>query len=389
MRICLVYDHLYPATIGGAERWLHGLSLALAGAGHEVTYLTMTHWENEPPVLPGVHIVGLTPPGRVYGEERRALLPPLRFGWAIARHLARHGSRYDVVHAESFPFFPLLAIALLRRRHGYAVVVDWLEVWSRPYWRRYAGRIVGTMGWLVQKACVRTRHRALCLSHMHARRLVAEGYRGEPIVLPGLYEGPLAPSVATAIEPLVVYAGRHVAEKRVHALVQAFSEVSRRRPDLRLEIYGDGVESRRIAATIGDLGLDRVAMMMGRRAETEVMAAFGRAACLATASEREGYGLIVVEAAARGTPSVVVAGEENAATELVEPGVNGEIAASAAPADIAEAIVRVVESGADLRESTVAWFASNAGHLRLENSLDVVLGVYSEVGGAVETLTSR
>ena len=36
--------------------------------------------------------------------------------------------------------------------------------------------------------------------------------------------------------------------------------------------------------------------------------------------------MVVVEAAARGTPSVVVAGEDNAATELIEEGVNGIVA---------------------------------------------------------------
>ena len=48
-----------------------------------------------------------------------------------------------------------------------------------------------------------------------------------------------------------------------------------------------------------------------------------RALCLLLTSRREGYGLVVVEAASHGTPSVVVAGEDNAATELIEEGVNG------------------------------------------------------------------
>ena len=39
--------------------------------------------------------------------------------------------------------------------------------------------------------------------------------------------------------------------------------------------------------------------------------------------------MVVVEAAARGTPSIVVAGEDNAAVELIEEGVNGFVVASA------------------------------------------------------------
>ena len=46
---------------------------------------------------------------------------------------------------------------------------------------------------------------------------------------------------------------------------------------------------------------------------------------------REGYGLVVVEAAARGTPSVVVADEDNAAVELVDDGDNGVVARPTIP----------------------------------------------------------
>ena len=87
-------------------------------------------------------------------------------------------------------------------------------------------------------------------------------------------------------------------------------------------------------------------MFLGRRPQEDVEGAFSRAACIATASEREGYGLIVVEAAARGTPSVVVDGLENAAVELVVDGVNGVVAPEASADSIGSAISTVVRRGA-------------------------------------------
>jgi len=116
----------------------------------------------------------------------------------------------------------------------------------------------------------------------------------------------------------------------------------------------------------------------GHRPEEEVAAALGRAACLASASEREGYGLVVVEAAAHGTPSVVVAGAENAATELVHDGVNGAIARDASPEELADAMLRVVDAGRSLRTSTSNWFATNAERLSLQTSLELVVRAYSE-----------
>ncbi len=101
------------------------------------------------------------------------------------------------------------------------------------------------------------------------------------------------------------------------------------------------------------------------------------ALCMLLPSRREGYGMVVVEAAARGTPSIVVAGEDNAATELIAEGVNGTIAARADPQEIADAIVRVHAAGIGLRESTVSWFVENAEWLSLEHSLEIVLESYA------------
>ena len=378
MRVCIVYDHLYPATVGGGERWLHDLALALARAGHDVTYLTMRHWDGDPPELPGVAVVGLTPAGTVYAEGRRSLGPPLRFGIAVGRYLLRNGQRFDVVHSAAFPYFPLLAASLARRRGRFRLVGDWFEVWTRDYWRRYAGTLAGSAGWLVQRACVHVRHDAFCNSRHTERRLLEEGFAGRHAVLPGLYAGPVDPTPATAVEPLVVYAGRHVREKRVPLLVDAFAHAARELPSLRLELYGDGPERPAVEARIRGLGLSDRASVRGRRPQEELEAALARASCVATASEREGYGLIVVEAAARGTPSVVVAGGENAAAELVESGANGVVASRPTPESIGAAIVEVVERGVALREATLQWFADHADELRLERSLELVLQSYTD-----------
>jgi glycosyltransferase involved in cell wall biosynthesis len=77
-----------------------------------------------------------------------------------------------------------------------------------------------------------------------------------------------------------------------------------------------------------------------------------------------------------------VAGEDNAATELIEEGVNGTIAPRSDPQELAEAIVRVHAGGVALRERTAAWFAQNAERLSLESSLRIVLDGYA-AGGAL------
>jgi glycosyltransferase involved in cell wall biosynthesis len=378
MRICIVYDCLFPHTVGGAERWYRDLSERLAGDGHEVTYLTLRQWDRGvDPGVAGVEVRVVGPRMRLYASPgRRRVLPPLVFGIGVLWHLLRHGRRYDVVHTCSFPYFSLLSAAAIRRCWHYKLVVDWFEVWTRGYWHEYLGRLGGDLGWLVQLWCARRPQSALCFSRLHAARLRDEGLRGEITMLGGAYTGSLDARPVSDADPLVVFAGRHIPEKRVPALVPAIARARERLPELRAVIFGDGPDRSEVIELVSKLGLDGVVDVPGFVATEVVEDALDRAICMVLPSRREGYGLIVIEAAARGTPSVVVADPDNAAVELVTDGENGFIAASASPDDLAAAILRVHDAGRPLRESTAAFFARNAERVSLERSLEIALGVY-------------
>ena len=380
MRVCLVYDCLFPHTVGGAERWYRNLAERLSAEGHEVTYLTLRQWNRgEHPQIDGsVRVVSAGPRMALYtAGGRRRTLPPLVFGLGVFLHLLRHGRRYDVVHTASFPYFSLLAAGAARPLMRFELVVDWFEVWSRSYWRDYLGPLGGRIGALVQHLCALVPQRALCFSELHAARLREEGLRGPVTVLRGLYAGSAEPGRPRAAEPVVLFAARLIPEKQVTLAVAAVALAAQRIEGLRGEFLGEGPERSVLDAAIVEHGLQGIVSARGF-AETETVdAEMRRAMCMLLTSRREGYGLVVVEAAARGTPSVVVAGEDNAATELIVEAVNGTIAAQADPESVADAIVRVHEAGIALRESTARWFAENAGRLSLESSLRKVLAIYA------------
>jgi glycosyltransferase involved in cell wall biosynthesis len=174
----------------------------------------------------------------------------------------------------------------------------------------------------------------------------------------------------------VVFAGRHIPEKQVPALVPGFALARERAPELRLDVYGDGPERAAVERAIRDAGLDGSARVHGFVEAHEIDDALRHALCMVLPSRREGYGMVVIESAARGTPSVVVDHPDNAATELIADGVNGVLAPSAAPADLAAAILRVRSAGHALRETTAAWYERNALRLSLGASLDQVSAAY-------------
>jgi len=386
MRICVIYDCLFPFTVGGAERWYRNLAERLAAAGHEVTYLTLRQWDRgAPPEIAGpVQVVAVGPRMALYTDGgRRRILPPLVFGLGVLWHLLRHGRRYDVVHTCAFPYFSLLAAAALRPLRRYGLLVDWFEVWSRSYWHDYLGGLQGRIGALVQRACAAVPQHAFCFSELHAVRLRAEGLRGEVTVLRGLYAGSLQPAAVRMADPLVLFAGRLIPEKRVTLGVAAVALAAQRIEGLQGVFYGDGPEREALHEAIAEHGAEAFVAAPGFAAAELVEADMRRALCMLLPSRREGYGMVAVEASAHATPSIVVTGEDNAATELVQDGVNGVVVPSADPEAIAAAIVLVHEAGLAMRESTARWFAEHAKELSLESSLEQVLASYASTSTAV------
>lgn len=383
MRVLIVYDCLFPYTVGGGERWLRNVAQRLAAEGHDVTYLTLRQWKRGvAPELAGVRVVTAGPRMQLYVDGRRRIVPPLVFGLGTFAYLLRHGRRYDVVHTAAFPFFSLLAAAATRPLQRFTLVTEWYEVWTREYWESYLGRAGGRVGHGVQRLCARVPQRAICFSRLHAQRLREEGLRGEPILLEGMFSMPREPVASDRAQQRshasgeVVFAGRHIPEKRAPALVPALVAARERLPGLRAAIFGDGPQRPEVLRRIADADAGGWLRAPGFVPAQEIEAALAGALCMVLPSSREGYGLIVVESAAAGVPSIVVAGPDNAAVELVEEGVNGTVAASASVSDLADAIFRVVEAGPALRASTAAWFDANAQRLSVDSSLRTIVATY-------------
>ena len=235
-------------------------------------------------------------------------------------HLLRRGRRYDVVHTASFPYFSLLAAARradawpLSARGRLVRGLDAATTGSSTSARSAAGS-----AYAVQALCLRVpAARLLLLAPARAAAAWRAASRGEPTMLEGVYAGSLEAREPEPAEPLVVFAGRHIPEKRVPALVPAIAARTRpTAPTSARDLRRRAGARTRARARVDELGLDEVVSRAGlRRRRRGRRARCAAAGCMVLPSRREGYGMIVIEAAAAGTPSVVVRGDDNAATEL-------------------------------------------------------------------------
>jgi len=384
MKIALVYDRLYPQNIGGLERYYDALARGLA-TSNSVSYITRKVDDDGPPIGRRPYRVVTVAPNSPYYSQRgnRRIWPTVRFGFGVLVHLLRHGRDYDVVQSASFPFFSVLAARLafaLRRGDRPKLVVDWLEVWPRDYWVEYAGSVFGRVGYAIQQLCMRVPDQGVTYSALHEARLGA--HRAPVLRLTGLAtETPEAPDAPPARDSTteVVFAGRHIPEKQASLIPAVIQEARKSNDAIHGTIIGDGPERATILKTIADRGLGDVVRLPGFVSDEEWKEALQGAACLLLPSLREGYGLIVIEAAAYGTPCVTIDAPDNAAKELIVNGVNGFVVADWTPANLAESVVEVVRRGAELRESALAWYRDHWKELSVQSSVDRLEQVYVDL----------
>ena len=381
MRILFVYDCLYPHTIGGFERFYRDVAVRLA-RNHEVTYLTRTQWDaaQSPDTPAGVKLVALNCGRDLYtASGRRRILPPLRFGFGVFAHLMRNRHRYDIVQTCSFPYFPMLSCAMVRVLGGPPIVTDWIEVWSDQYWRRYLGPIGGRIGAAVQTLCIRLTSHAFTLSELAANALRANGYRKSVVVLKGVSTTAITAVAETAREPVFIYAGRHIPEKHGDKIPAAIALAREKIPQLRAQIFGDGPERGKVLAEIARLQLEDVIECPGFVPWPQLEASMSRAMGLILPSEREGYGSVVIETIARGTPAIVVRGSDNAATSLIVENVNGFVAPSIEASALAEQIVKLYLAGPELQARTHQWYREHAAELSIDASIVQIEEVYRNI----------
>jgi glycosyltransferase involved in cell wall biosynthesis len=165
----------------------------------------------------------------------------------------------------------------------------------------------------------------------------------------------------------------------VDAVPPALAAVRARHPHLRAVIAGDGPLRTVVAREVARLGLEEAVELPGFVPAGRLSELMAGAACVVVPSRRDGHGMVAAEAAAAGAPVVVAEGPDSALPELVVEGVNGAVAASAEPDDLAGAIERVLHGGPALRGSTAAWWERNRERLSAQASIERVRALYREL----------
>lgn len=138
---------------------------------------------------------------------------------------------------------------------------------------------------------------------------------------------------------IVVAAGRLDEIKRYDLLVRAFAKVAANRPDWSLRIYGSGGERAGLAALIADLGLQNHVFLMGSYAPLE--AEWVKGSIAAVTSDKESFGMTIVEAMRCGLP-VVSTNCPVGPGEIIQDGVDGRLVGPGDVDGIATALLDLI-----------------------------------------------
>jgi glycosyltransferase involved in cell wall biosynthesis len=297
------------------------------------------------------------------GTPVAALDGPLFYGslpLRIARELRRAPA--DAILAQS-PYEALAAFAGRSLARSEAAVVveihgDW-GTWSRLYGSR-ARAVVAPLADRAALVAIRRADAVRTLSPFTTGLVRDAGVEPAGVFttyteLTAFSEPPVA---ALPERPTALFIGVLERYKNIHAIADAWRLASPRVPVALLRIVGDGRHRGLAEGLLRDLP---TAVMWEQRLETpEVVKAFDDAWLLLLASRSEGTPRVVLEALCRGR--AVVGARAGGIPDVVWPGETGLLVDPDSPAEIADALVRILGEralaerlGAGGRARAEAW----------------------------------
>lgn len=285
---------------GGSELVIDRLAAGLVERGYDVTLVAGgPTGERDYPVWSG---------GGTYAQYLRA---PVVF------HARVHDADVVIDVENGIPFF-----APLWQRAPVVCLVH--HVHTEQWGMQFSAPVAAVGRWLESTAMpwVYRRSEYVAVSDSTARGLAGIGVPTAAVTTIEMGAAPLAPLGARSSEPRFLVLGRLVPHKRVDLALARWPEV-RARTGGTLVIAGDGPELERLRPLASE-GVEFTGYLTEEQKATELGAAW----VLVHPAHHEGWGTVVMEAAAAGVPTVGF--DVEGVRDSVDDGVTGILAADEA-----------------------------------------------------------
>lgn len=364
----LMVPALYHPLVGGVEIAVANLCREFVAHGHKVEVLT-SRWPRElarEDVVAGIRVRRLPfvlPTWRGLGM----LTSPIRFAqsWLGFERVLRSGA-YDVVNLH-YLCEPALYAGLCCRPRGLPIVVSThgsdIEALppgaDSPHGRlarrslRTAAAITANSRSLADAVC-----RLMSRAPRQAVAVIGNGVRVKEF-------DRATDASAVPGKPFVLGVGRLWPFKGFDLLIRAFGALAGRLPELHLVLIGHGAEEVALRQLAVECGISDRVVFVGRLPPEGVAAFLQRCEFLVVPSQREGFGIVALEAMACRKP--VVATAVGGLPEVVSDGITGLLVKERTPEAMAAAMLRLLgdpqlalqlgRAGRQVAESRFTWEA--------------------------------
>ena len=356
--VWFTWKDLENPLAGGAEVVNEELAARLVQAGHRVTFLT-GGW-----------------PGGAPKTQRRGFAI-IRTGRRFTTYLTSAG--YFFKHrAELAPDLVIDECNTMPYFAGWYVrapTVLFFHMLCREIWLYEFPPGLAHLGYVLEPLylrLLRPRRPVIAMSQSTKADLARYGFKPTDIqvISEASHMAPL-PSLPAVdekfAEPTLLSHGSVRPMKRTLDQVKAFELAKATMPNLKLMISGDtsGRYGQQLKRYVAASRYAHDIQLLGRTTDQQKAELMRRCHAIAVTSVKEGWGLIVTEAASQGCPAVVY--NVDGLRDAVRAGQTGEVASRNTPAGLAEALVTLLGDNARytaLRRAAWEW----AGELSFDRS---------------------
>jgi glycosyltransferase involved in cell wall biosynthesis len=286
---------------GGSEVFLERVAAELVARGYRATLLCQAHGTApaEENTADGVRIVRRGGRHTVYLYAALVYLAgALGLGVLAGRRLGRPDLIVDVCNGMPF----------LSRLYARRPVIALVHHVHREQWPVVFGPRVARLGWWIEsRLAVRVYRGCRYVTVSESSRGELAGLGVDPDRITVVHNGTpevIGPPVPRTPHPSLVVLGRLVPHKRVELALRATALLATELPELELVVAGQGWWEEPLRGLAADLGIEERVRFTGFVAEELKHDLLCGAWLLLVPSLKEGWGLTIVEAGARGTPSV-------------------------------------------------------------------------------------
>jgi len=379
MKIALVYDMIYPYSIGGAEVRNYSLAKRLTEQGHEVHLYGIKLWKGPDTIKKdGIFIHGICRYTQKYNfKGNRSIFEPIKFSFYIFKSLIKEN--FDIIDCSAFPYFPAFSCKLYSVLRNTPLVITWHEVW-RDYWYEYLGW-KGTFGVIIEKIVSKLTKNIVSVSNKTKNNLINLGVNKKYISLVHNWVNINEIKAITKfkVKSEIIYAGRLMKHKNIDILIKSVYLAKKEFPDIKAVIIGNGPEKTKLKALTRKLNLEKNINFMDFMLKERVYRFMKSSKLFVLPSVLEGFGIIVIEANACGIPVITVKHKRNASADLIKNYNNGFVC-NLSESSIAEKILILLKNS-KLRENMSKKSIRNAENYDIKKAVIKLENIYKQCIG--------